>query len=94
MHATHLAANVACLEILLEFGADFAARDTQGRTPLFVACAMNRVECASFLLEVLELQDVGMGDGPGRYGLQDGMFFARMVVPNTPSKLRRRSRPD
>jgi ankyrin repeat protein len=56
MHPCHLAANVSCLEVLLEHGATFHAVDAQSRTPLFVACAMNRFECATFLLEVLELE--------------------------------------
>lgn len=59
MHAAHLAANVECLEALLEAGASLCAEDSHGRTPLFVACAMNRFDCATFLLEVLDLEPNG-----------------------------------
>ncbi|KAJ8614468.1 hypothetical protein CTAYLR_000845 [Chrysophaeum taylorii] len=59
MRAAHLASNVACLEVLLEAGASFFVEDAQRRTPLFVACAMNRFECATFLLEVADLEPPG-----------------------------------
>lgn len=56
MAASHLAANVACLEALLAAGASFVTRDQHNRTPLFVACATNRYDCAHFLLEVLDIE--------------------------------------
>ncbi|KAJ1452529.1 ankyrin repeat-containing domain protein [Pelagophyceae sp. CCMP2097] len=59
MHAAHLCSNAETLEVLLECGASFTAEDGQKRTPLFVACAMNRFECATFLLEVLDLEPDG-----------------------------------
>lgn len=59
MHAAHLAANTDCLEVLLQSGASFIVQDTQLRTPLFVACAMNRFDCATFLLELIDLEPNG-----------------------------------
>lgn len=42
------------------FGADMDAKDSNGRTPLFVACAMNRVECAEFLVNCLDQSEASL----------------------------------
>ncbi|KAG7389502.1 hypothetical protein PHYBOEH_007435 [Phytophthora boehmeriae] len=62
---SHLAATPACLEALLAFGDDLLQGDKLGRSPLFVACARNRVACVEFLCAwnnqsrswMLELED-------------------------------------
>ncbi|GMF65701.1 unnamed protein product [Phytophthora lilii] len=62
---SHLAATPECLEALLAFGDDLLQGDELGRSPLFVACARNRVACVEFLCAwnnqsrswMLELED-------------------------------------
>ncbi|OWZ08571.1 hypothetical protein PHMEG_00018858 [Phytophthora megakarya] len=62
---SHLAATPECLEALLAFGDDLLQGDKLGRSPLFVACARNRVACVEFLCAwnnqsrswMLELED-------------------------------------
>jgi hypothetical protein len=38
--------------VLFEAGANVIVQDRQGRTPLYLASAMGRIECASYLCEV------------------------------------------
>ena len=57
MMPSHIGKNRKILELLFEKGADFGSQDIQGRTPLFVACAMNRPDCVSFLLEYLDMSE-------------------------------------
>ena len=40
--------------VILRYQADIEARDTHSRTPLFIACAMNREGCADYLIECLD----------------------------------------
>ncbi|EEY59275.1 uncharacterized protein PITG_21181 [Phytophthora infestans T30-4] len=62
---SHLAATPECLEALLAFGDDLLQGDKLGRSPLFVACARDRVSCVKFLCAwnnqsrswMLELED-------------------------------------
>jgi ankyrin repeat protein len=54
MSPAHLAKSVECLEVLFTFGADMAALDINGRSPLFVACAMNREQCAEYIINCLD----------------------------------------
>ncbi|KAG6953435.1 hypothetical protein JG687_00012403 [Phytophthora cactorum] len=62
---SHLAASPECLEALLAFGDDLLQGDKLGRSPLFVACARDRVSCVEFLCAwnnqsrswMLELED-------------------------------------
>ena len=54
--ASHLAKNRQCLEILFDAGADIYAKCKQRRSPLFVACAMNRLDCAEFICEIIEIE--------------------------------------
>ncbi|ETN23899.1 hypothetical protein PPTG_00391 [Phytophthora nicotianae INRA-310] len=62
---SHLAASPECLEALLAFGDDLLQGDKLGRSPLFVACARDRVACVEFLCAwnnqsrswMLELED-------------------------------------
>jgi ankyrin repeat protein len=70
MTAVHMAQNTACLRPLFDAGCDFSSLDHSGRTPLFVACALNRIDCAQFVLDCLDspeqylcLQD-SRGDTP------------------------------
>ena len=57
MTPAHLAKNVDCLNILYKYGADMSTSDASGRSPLFVACAMNRVDCAEYLINCLDETD-------------------------------------
>jgi ankyrin repeat protein len=50
----HMACTAECMELLYIHGADIAALDDQGRSPLFVTCALNRTECAEFLITTLD----------------------------------------
>ena len=54
MVPTHLAKSVDCLEVLYKYGADMSIADLNGRSPLFVACATNRVDCAEYLINCLD----------------------------------------
>lgn len=54
MTAAHLADSGEALELLCRHGADLTIRDNQQRTPLFVACALDRLSCAEFLAETLD----------------------------------------
>lgn len=51
MTAVHMAQSVDCLQALYEAGCDFQGLDFSGRTPLFVACALNRIDCAQFIID-------------------------------------------
>ena len=48
-YPAHLSKNPACLELLSSFGDDLMQGDSMGRSPLFIACARNRIECVEFL---------------------------------------------
>lgn len=48
---SHIAKNKECLELLLSYGDDLIQGDKVGRSPLFVQCARNRVDCVEFLCE-------------------------------------------
>ena len=45
------------MRLLDGHGADLVAVDATGRTPLFVACAVDAADCASFLCELLSHDD-------------------------------------
>jgi ankyrin repeat protein len=55
MTAAHLAQNSQCLEILYHYQADLSSLDYDGRNPLFIACALNRVSSAECLIHYLDL---------------------------------------
>ncbi|OQR99915.1 hypothetical protein ACHHYP_03945 [Achlya hypogyna] len=46
---SHITKTPACLSILVGHGDDLLQGDKLGRTPLFVACTRNRVDCVEFL---------------------------------------------
>lgn len=54
MSPAHLSGSVDCLEVLYKYGANMAAVDENGRSPLFVACAMNRSDVAEYLINCLD----------------------------------------
>jgi ankyrin repeat protein len=56
----HLAMSADCLEVLYTSGAEMDALDINGRSPLFVACAMNRVEVAEYLINCLDENDTSL----------------------------------
>ena len=60
MSPAHLARNVDCLEILFQYGTDLSAVDVNGRSPLFVACAMNREQCAEYLIHCLDATQISL----------------------------------
>lgn len=62
-----MAQNIHCLRVLYEAGYDFRTLDYSGRTPLFVACALNRIDCAQYILDCLETpeQDLIVQDNRG-----------------------------
>lgn len=47
----HLAANRETMRLLYDSGANIAAQDKAGRSPLFCSCATNRLDVAAMLLE-------------------------------------------
>jgi ankyrin repeat protein len=54
MTPAHLAQNAACLQLLYEHGGDMGVLDNNRRSPLFIACAMDRIDCAEYLIECLD----------------------------------------
>ena len=54
MTPCHLARSMDVIEVLYNYGADLSAQDCNGRSPLFVACAMNREPCADFIINCLD----------------------------------------
>jgi ankyrin repeat protein len=54
MTPSHLARSPDVVEVLYNYGADLSAQDSNGRSPLFVACAMNREPCADFIINSLD----------------------------------------
>ncbi|RHY72437.1 hypothetical protein DYB34_005746 [Aphanomyces astaci] len=48
---SHITKTPACLKILVGHGDDLLQGDKLGRTPLFVACTRNRVDCVEFLCQ-------------------------------------------
>ena len=60
MTPAHLARTAECLKVLYKHGADLTQVDTNGRSPLFVACAMNRGECAEYLIDCLDQDDTSL----------------------------------
>eukprot|EP00752_Nemacystus_decipiens_P001469 g1445.t1 len=66
MTPAHLAANNDVLEVLSQHGANLNAKDADLRTPLFVACASDRLEKAEFLCELLEYADQDLGEADKR----------------------------
>jgi ankyrin repeat protein len=59
MTPVHLAQNPECLEVLYAHGANMSAKDANGRSPLFIACAMNRDTVAEYLINCLDSEDAG-----------------------------------
>jgi ankyrin repeat protein len=57
MTPAHMTASAEILELLLTAGADFTIVDENERSPLFVACAMNRTRTADYLIGCLDLQN-------------------------------------
>ena len=55
MTPAHMTSSAAVLEFLLAAGADFAVTDDNERSPLFVACAMDRLEAADYLVACLDV---------------------------------------
>jgi len=75
MTPAHLASSAESLQVLYKYSADIQATDTHLRTPLFIACAMNRDQCAEFIISCLDhtadstadddlLRKDGRGDTP------------------------------
>lgn len=54
MSPVHLASNEACLHLLYQHHANISILDANQRSPLFVACALDRKECAEFLIGCLD----------------------------------------
>lgn len=57
MTPAHLAKSIDVLEVLFKHGADLQILDSNGRSPLFVACAMNREDCAEYIISCLDKED-------------------------------------
>lgn len=66
MRPAHLAASIEVLEALLDFGADLNVTDMEGRSPLFLACATNRVEVAEYLCELLDSEGADLAQADKR----------------------------
>jgi len=57
MRPSHLASSLQVLQLLHSYGGDLASADGKGRTPLFIACALGRFDCATFLCDILRHDD-------------------------------------
>ena len=60
MTPCHLALNDDCLEVLYRYDANLCVEDDDHRSPLFVACAMNRQSCAEFIIGCLDQIDASL----------------------------------
>lgn len=60
MTPCHLALNDECLEVLYRYDANLSVQDDDHRSPLFVACAMNRQSCAEFIIGCLDQIDASL----------------------------------
>jgi len=60
MTPCHLASDAACLEVLYRHNANLTCQDADLRSPLFVACAMNREACAEFIVGCLDQVDASL----------------------------------
>jgi len=60
MTPSHLARTRDCLRVLYRYGADLTITDSNGRSPLFVACAMNRADCAEYLIDCLDQDETSL----------------------------------
>jgi ankyrin repeat protein len=60
MTPCHLALNHDCLEVLYRYDANLCVEDDDHRSPLFVACAMNRQSCAEFIIGCLDQIDASL----------------------------------
>jgi len=54
MTPSHLARTPEILELLYSYGADMSAVDANGRSPLFVSCAMNRESLTEYIIQCLD----------------------------------------
>jgi ankyrin repeat protein len=59
--------DTACMQVLLDFGADVNQQDSVGYTGLHVACLAGHVDCARLLID--SKADVHLQDADGRTGL-------------------------
>ena len=48
--AAHLAGNCDVLFSLIRFDVDLGRSDNWGRSPLFTACALNKLDCAEYII--------------------------------------------
>jgi len=60
MTPAHLALNRDVMSLLAINGANLSALDKNGRSPLFIACAMNRADCAEFLIDALDHDEASL----------------------------------
>eukprot|EP01038_Epipyxis_sp_PR26KG_P009749 gene9749-13116_t len=60
MTPAHLASTPEVLEILYKYDANLIPMDNTNRSPLFVACALNREACAEFLIGCLDLTETSL----------------------------------
>ncbi|KAG5278954.1 hypothetical protein AALO_G00104560 [Alosa alosa] len=63
IHEAVLSGNLACVKLLLEYGADIHQRDEEGWTPLHMACSDSFPEIARYLLSLGADVDAENEDG-------------------------------
>eukprot|EP01041_Mallomonas_annulata_P005527 gene5527-11136_t len=54
MTPAHLVRNRECLELLHNYECNITTTDANGRSPLFVACAMNRADVAEYIIDYVD----------------------------------------
>ena len=66
MTPAHLAKSVDVLEVLFRYGANLELPDANGRSPVFVACAMNREDCAEYIISCLDKEGSSLDERDSR----------------------------
>lgn len=80
MTPVHLASSIAVLDVLYQYDADVQALDCNRRTPLFIACAMNREECSDFLISMID-HTTGSANKEGEELLYKVIPTSRPLLP-------------
>jgi hypothetical protein len=87
MRPSHLASSLQVLQLLHSYEGDLASADGKGRTPLFIACALGRHDCATFLCDILRHDDDYLRKVSNKFQKRQSaweiVFECAKVLPNS-----------